>query len=251
MVGSEVMGVHFGDITHPSQRSVPHFPRSIACSEDGDHILIGDMEGRVLLYDRFGMFAQFVTCGMQPNTIITSVVWSKCARHCFLECGNSCIAHRHIQLSCTSPDVPNSSRATAIPPSARKGSRGSGTRPLVDCRVIRRFHNFNSASSVLESHAITVDHDGKIFAVDQSEHRVKVLSGDGLLNNVWGMLGSKIGAFTSPRGIAVSPSDSEVFVADTCNHRIQVRSLFSLMLFCECCFELVWTDPLVLVLKPF
>jgi DNA-binding beta-propeller fold protein YncE len=91
---------------------------------------------------------------------------------------------------------------------------------------------------------ITVDSDGRVFVVDQGNHRVEVFTAEGEFLAKWGGLCALFGTedlpegegcvdpdgagpletgdgqFLFPKGIAISP-DGTVYIADSDNHRIE------------------------------
>jgi len=62
--------------------------------------------------------------------------------------------------------------------------------------------------------------DGTLFAVDTTGHSLWHLSPSGEILAAWGSLGSDVGLFHSPSGVALAPS-GDLYVADTWNHRVQ------------------------------
>ena len=86
---------------------------------------------------------------------------------------------------------------------------------------------------------IAVDPQGRVYVLDQGNHRVQVFTGDGRFLGKWGSLCALYGLddeipegegcaspegegqFLFPKGIAIAP-DGTVYVADSDNHRIQV-----------------------------
>lgn len=69
---------------------------------------------------------------------------------------------------------------------------------------------------------VVQDREGCYYLTEFGEgDRIRKLSPDGQLINTWGQHGTANGAMARPRGIALSP-EGELYVADSCNHRIQV-----------------------------
>jgi aldose sugar dehydrogenase len=59
---------------------------------------------------------------------------------------------------------------------------------------------------------------------DTANNRIQVFSSNGSFITMWGGYGEINGSFTYPQGIAVDPTNGNVYVADTGNNRIQVFS---------------------------
>src|SRR3989304_4296074 len=75
---------------------------------------------------------------------------------------------------------------------------------------------------ILFPHGVAVDQDGTIFVADSANHRIRVLSQDGMLIKEWGRPGSReAGEFMNPFGIAID-REGLIYVADSGNSRIQV-----------------------------
>ena len=76
--------------------------------------------------------------------------------------------------------------------------------------------------------SVAVDLDDNVYAAEKHEYfdppsthfRVRKLDSSGVVAAMWGDAGSGEGQFNTPHGIAVD-SDSDVYIADTLNHRIQ------------------------------
>ena len=60
-----------------------------------------------------------------------------------------------------------------------------------------------------------------VYVTDSGDYRVQHFTADGVLLNQWGSLGSGVGQFEYPGGLAVA-GDGTVYVADRGNNRIQV-----------------------------
>ncbi len=71
---------------------------------------------------------------------------------------------------------------------------------------------------------ITVDTQGNILVTDTGNKRVVAFTNDGAVIQQFGAVGFQLGEFDEPVGIAVSPVDNTLFVADTWNQRIQTFS---------------------------
>ncbi|MFH2103896.1 MAG: glycosyltransferase family 39 protein [Chloroflexota bacterium] len=69
--------------------------------------------------------------------------------------------------------------------------------------------------------------DGSIFVADANNHRIQHINPDGSLIRTWGTFAdinlgdAPPGTFNEPWGVAVSPDNRYVYVADTWNHRVQ------------------------------
>jgi len=61
---------------------------------------------------------------------------------------------------------------------------------------------------------------GKLYVTDELKNCVSIFNSEGYRIKEFGRLGSNIGEFDRPSGIAIA-SDNNIFVADTLNHRIQ------------------------------
>jgi DNA-binding beta-propeller fold protein YncE len=68
---------------------------------------------------------------------------------------------------------------------------------------------------------IAVGEDGRIYAAEESNHRISVFNPDGSLSFSFGEQGGAPGQFERPSGVAVGPSGN-IYVADTWNYRVQV-----------------------------
>jgi DNA-binding beta-propeller fold protein YncE len=70
------------------------------------------------------------------------------------------------------------------------------------------------------------DAEGHLYITDFGEQRdvIRKLSSEGKLLQEWGGHGTAPGQFSRPRGMAISKK-GELYVADSCNHRIQVFDL--------------------------
>jgi DNA-binding beta-propeller fold protein YncE len=74
---------------------------------------------------------------------------------------------------------------------------------------------------------IALDGKGRVYIADRNNQRIVRFSPATqdvtyLSKNKWGSPGTADDQFSYPRGIAVHPTNGEVYVADTYNHRIQV-----------------------------
>jgi len=63
--------------------------------------------------------------------------------------------------------------------------------------------------------------DYRIYVTDYSWHQVQYFTPTGSFLGKWGTRGSADGSFNFPGGVAVSPTGTRVYVADTGNNRIQ------------------------------
>ena len=72
---------------------------------------------------------------------------------------------------------------------------------------------------------IALTHDNNLLVTDSSNHKVQMFTLEGEFVKLIGSAGKKGNGrlqFSHPQGIMVHPSSGKVFIADTCNHRIQV-----------------------------
>ncbi|MEJ2758986.1 MAG: NHL repeat-containing protein, partial [Anaerolineales bacterium] len=68
---------------------------------------------------------------------------------------------------------------------------------------------------------VAVDNQGNILVTDTGNKRIIVFNNQGEVLQEFGTVGYQLGEFDEPVGIAVSPIDNTLFVADTWNQRIQ------------------------------
>ena len=68
---------------------------------------------------------------------------------------------------------------------------------------------------------LTTNSRDDIFVADRQNHRIQRLSSSGKFLMAYGGPGSRLGSLTFPEDVAVS--GERLFVADTGNHRVQVR----------------------------
>lgn len=74
---------------------------------------------------------------------------------------------------------------------------------------------------------IAVAADGTLYVADSRNHRVQHVTSEGKVLHMWGSFADVLkgaapeGTFNEPWGVAVSPVDGTIFVADTFNFRIQ------------------------------
>lgn len=74
---------------------------------------------------------------------------------------------------------------------------------------------------------VVEDQEGNLYLSEfgnEEQDRIRKLTWDGKLISSWGGHGTEVGQFSRPRGMAIS-NVNELFVADSCNHRIQVFDL--------------------------
>lgn len=74
---------------------------------------------------------------------------------------------------------------------------------------------------------IVEDREGNWYISEfgnEEQDRIRKLTPEGKLITSWGSHGTETGQFSRPRGLAISDAN-ELFVADSCNHRIQVFDL--------------------------
>ena len=67
---------------------------------------------------------------------------------------------------------------------------------------------------------VAVDHNGKVFVTEDSNHRVQVINADLTYSHCFGSEGAKPGEFNFPRSITID-ADGMVYVADKFNNRVQ------------------------------
>uniref|UniRef100_T1J8Z2 B box-type domain-containing protein n=1 Tax=Strigamia maritima TaxID=126957 RepID=T1J8Z2_STRMM len=72
---------------------------------------------------------------------------------------------------------------------------------------------------------VCCDAQSRIIVADRSNHRVQVFGIDGRFLFKFGMMGSKIGEFNLPVGVAVDNECGRIVVADKANHRIQLFTM--------------------------
>ncbi len=71
-------------------------------------------------------------------------------------------------------------------------------------------------------HDLKVGPDGRVYVIDQGNHRVQVFEPDGTYVTEWGRFGTQgPGRFNFPTDLAFAP-DGNVYVSDSINDRIQV-----------------------------
>ena len=69
---------------------------------------------------------------------------------------------------------------------------------------------------------IAVDSKGNVYVVDRHNNRIQKFDSDGNFTTKWGGIGSGVGEFKDPMGIAGDSSSGYVYVADSQNYRIHV-----------------------------
>ncbi|MBI5876026.1 MAG: TIGR03663 family protein [Chloroflexi bacterium] len=69
--------------------------------------------------------------------------------------------------------------------------------------------------------AIAVDAQGNVWVVDTGNKRIVKFNADGQPLGAFGGLGTGVGLFAEPVGIAVDPKSGDILVADTWNRRVQ------------------------------
>ena len=90
--------------------------------------------------------------------------------------------------------------------------------------VIRVFGSEGGSSGQFQNpRGVAVDQEGRIIVVDQSNHRVQVMSHDGKMISKFGSHGSGDGQFKTPCGVAID-QEGHIIVADMRNHRVQAMS---------------------------
>ncbi|MDK9698590.1 MAG: 6-bladed beta-propeller [bacterium] len=97
----------------------------------------------------------------------------------------------------------------------------------VDCYNANGTFQFSLGNGIGEFNKageIAVATDGSIYVTDTRQHVVKVYQPDGTFRFAFGSRGSANGQFVFPTGIALSANETEVFVADQGNSRINVYS---------------------------
>jgi DNA-binding beta-propeller fold protein YncE len=68
--------------------------------------------------------------------------------------------------------------------------------------------------------SVATDAQGRVYATDYSESRVRVFASDGTLLRTWGGKPSGAGRLNSPDGIAVDAHNRVLYVADKYNYRV-------------------------------
>ena len=69
--------------------------------------------------------------------------------------------------------------------------------------------------------SIAVDAIGNLYITDTQNDSIKKFDANGILQNSWGMQGVNTGEFKNPKGVAIDPTDENMYVADTGNNRVQ------------------------------
>ena len=69
---------------------------------------------------------------------------------------------------------------------------------------------------------VVVDSDGNILVVDGGNNRIQKFTSGGQFITAVGAKGNKPLQFSYPVGISINPRNKKVYVADQCNHRIQI-----------------------------
>ena len=67
---------------------------------------------------------------------------------------------------------------------------------------------------------VAVSREGKVYVVDQGNHRIQVFTTDGTYVSQWGDSGSANGQFSYPANVTVDGADN-VYVVDSDNNRVQ------------------------------
>ena len=69
---------------------------------------------------------------------------------------------------------------------------------------------------------MAVDEDGNILIVEDGNHRIQKFTSRGNLIKAAGKKGNKPLEFDDPMGVAIHPLNKNLYIADRCNHRIQI-----------------------------
>ena len=94
-------------------------------------------------------------------------------------------------------------------------------------RMLELLPDSQLEAEMLNPRGISVATDGTIYIADSNNHRILVIEDNEIVNE-WGFFTTnnstqiaEDGGFNEPWGVAVSPDEQFVYVADTWNHRIQ------------------------------
>lgn len=164
-------------------------PRAVAI-DDKDRLYIVDYTARIQVFDRDGHFVG--PCWTTPDYRN-----GRPSGLCMARDGNLivCDSHYHC-LRIYSPDGQELKKIG--------GEAGTGSGQL------------SYVSDVVE------DEDGNLYVAEFGENqRISKLDAAGNFIKCWGSPGSEPGRFARARALAIGP-DGNLYVADACNHRIQV-----------------------------
>lgn len=85
-----------------------------------------------------------------------------------------------------------------------------------------QFGSFGTAAGQFETpYGIAIDGSGNVYVAEVANHRVQKFTANGSPISSVGTHGAATGQFESPYALAVSADGTQLFVADTDNHRVQ------------------------------
>ena len=176
-----------------------------------------DASGNILVTDRYNhCVKKFLVDGQSPSLVHCTTNRSNQDRYAYWPTGIS-IFDNKVYVTDTLNKSVNVLNAEDLSECRTLGKSGSSK---------GKFHSPTCiACDKGEFHcptSVACDKDGKIYVVDNENHRVKVFSPDGNFISTFGGSGGGDGRFNYPVGITIDRSNDILYVSDRGNKRISV-----------------------------